>query len=140
MKNNLGMGVMIDMLRGNKETVESVQSSIGKKIESIVIDDNNLKITFDDGSLLKLWDGGQSCCEHRYMSTDDDLGYFKGAELLKIEIKDAPNVVMNDYEEHEVQFLEVTTSTGSFQCANHNEHNGYYGGFSINAELGDTVR
>ena len=32
---------------------------------------------------------------------------------------------------HEVQFLEVKTSKGSFTMSSHNEHNGYYGGFSI---------
>jgi hypothetical protein len=32
---------------------------------------------------------------------------------------------------HEVAFLEVTTDRGVFQMKNHNEHNGYYGGFLI---------
>lgn len=26
-----------------------------------------------------MFDGGQSCCENRYMNCDDDLDYFSGA-------------------------------------------------------------
>lgn len=36
---------------------------------------------------------------------------------------------------HEVQFLHVKTSKGSFAVSNHNEHNGYYGGFNVEASL-----
>jgi hypothetical protein len=32
---------------------------------------------------------------------------------------------------HEIAFYEFMTSTGSFTLASHNEHNGYYGGTSI---------
>ena len=34
---------------------------------------------------------------------------------------------------HEIQFLDVKTDKGIFQMANNNEHNGYYGGFLIEA-------
>ena len=37
-------------------------------------------------------------------------------------------------EKHEVQFLEIKTDRGVLTMANHNEHNGWYGGFWIVAE------
>jgi hypothetical protein len=35
---------------------------------------------------------------------------------------------------HETQFLIVDTTKGSFTIVNHNEHNGYYGGFGLVAQ------
>ena len=66
------------------------------------------------------------------MRTDDNLEDFVGAKLLGAEIKEAPNEPDKDGE-HEVEFLEVQTDRGVFTMASHNEHNGYYGGFSIRA-------
>lgn len=127
---NAGLGVMLGMLGGNEETVNAVRASIGKTIENVHMDDDVLIFHFTDGTKLKMWDDGQSCCEVRYMMTDDDLTYFFGAKLVGFEIKDAPDIEDNG-EVHEVQFLDVTTDKGVFQMATHNEHNGYYGGFWI---------
>ena len=66
-------------------------------------------------------------------STADDLKQFVGAELLGAEIKPASGIEGPDGDVHEIEFLDITTSKGVFQAANHNEHNGYYGGFSIRA-------
>lgn len=128
-----GIGVMIQMLGGNHETVEAIQASVNKKIKTVSLDTelNQLKFSFDDGSGIMLFDNGQSCCENRYMRTDDNLPDFEGAVLLGFELKEAPNQVDQYGEEHEIEFLDVTTSKGVFTMANHNEHNGYYGGFSI---------
>jgi hypothetical protein len=84
----------------------------------------------EDGTKIGFTDNGQDCCEVRYMSTDDDLSYHVGATLLGFEIKNAPNLE-DESGEHEVQFLEIKTSKGVISCANHNEHNGYYGGFYV---------
>lgn len=131
MSNNLGFGVMIRMLSGDRGG-ECFLSAVGKYIQAIEIHDSELRLTFGDGSRVKLFDDGQSCCEHRYMTCDDDLSYYIGAQLLDAEIKDAPDAE-DEYGVHEVQFLEVKTSKGSFTVASHNEHNGYYGGFWIKA-------
>lgn len=131
MSNNLGFGVMIRMLSGDRGG-ECFLSAVGKYIQAIEIHDSELRLTFGDGSRIKLFDDGQSCCEHRYMTCDDDLSYYIGAQLLDAEIKDAPDAE-DEYGVHEVQFLEVKTSKGSFTVASHNEHNGYYGGFWIKA-------
>lgn len=112
-------------------------SAINKTIASVELDaeHDKLKFAFSDGTRINLFDDGQYCCEMRYMRTDDDLAYFVVAKLLGAEVKDAARIKMGEYgDEHEIQFLVVTTDRGSFSMANHNEHNGYYGGFSIVAE------
>lgn len=128
--NQLGLGVMINMLGGNKETVKAYQASLGKTIKSVTLKDDCLSMCFDDETGIQIFDDGQSCCENRYMVTDDDLLYHVGAKLLGAEVASAPDVE-DDGECHEVQFLHIKTSKGTFTMSNHVEHNGYYGGFSI---------
>ena len=130
----LGLGVMIGILGGNEETVNSIKSSLNKTIENVELDGDDLVISLTDNTKLIIWDGGQSCCEHRYMTTDDDLSYFSGAALLNMELKTVEYKDM-DYGDHEIQFLDIKTSEGVFTMVNHNEHNGYYGGFYIKAKL-----
>lgn len=123
---------MIQMLGGNRKSVEAFSGCLGKTIAALKLsDDDALHFVFTDGSKLKISDEGQSCCENRYMSTDDDLSEFIGAKLLGAAIKDAPDVDDYEWGLHEVQFLEVKTDRGVFTMASHNEHNGYYGGFSV---------
>ena len=139
----LGLGVMLRQLGGNAETVDSYHKAMGKTIKHIELspppdgskkwDDDGqdtLKVTFDDDSMLTVYDAGQSCCEHRYMRTDDKFEDFVGAQLVSMELKQAPSIE-EEYETHEVQFLELMTSKGALTMASHNEHNGYYGGFAI---------
>jgi hypothetical protein len=132
MSDHPGLGVMIGMLGGNRETVETIQSALGKEISDLSVRDNALHFKFADGTGMRVYDGGQSCCESRYMVCDDDLNYHVGAKLAKLELRsvDGPK---DEYGEHEIQFLDVTTDRGVVQCANHNEHTGYYGGFWIEA-------
>jgi len=136
-ESQLGMGVMIGMLGGNKETVEAVKASLKKKIAAIQVKDDVLALTFTDKSVLRLRDDGQSCCESRYMVCDDKLDKFVGGKLMDISLEDAPDPPKkSEWEEaHEAQFLHVKTSKGSFTVSNHVEHNGYYGGFWIVASL-----
>ena len=132
---NLGMGVMIGMLAGNEESVNAFTAAVGKTISGLSLgEDDALHFVFDDGSKIKIADEGQSCCESRYMRTDDDLSPFVGANLLGATVKDAPDVEA-EYETHEVSFLEVQTDKGVFTMSSHNEHNGYYGGFCIRASV-----
>ena len=131
---NLGMGVMLGILGGNEETVNSIKSSLNKVIENVKLDGDDLVISFTDNTKLTIWDGGQSCCENRYMTTDDHLPDFSGTTLLDLELKSA-DTVDNEWDVHEIQFLDVKTSEGVFTMVNHNEHNGYYGGFWIQAKL-----
>ena len=134
-----GFTVMLKMLSGNEKTATCLQKAIGKEIKRVFLDEenNSLRFVFTDGSRIRVWDDGQSCCECRYMQTDDDLTAFSGASLLGMELKDAPFPEKKDDDcddVHEVQFLDVKTSLGVFTMASHNEHSGYYGGFAIEVE------
>jgi len=120
---------------------------VGLEIEGVVRDTYNetLWINFTDGRKLSVRDGGQSCCESRYMTCDDDLSGHEGGQLLSIDTNAAdPKPVLDyagekaDYDYggcHETQFVKVQTTKGSFTLCTHNEHNGYYGGFSLAVEL-----
>ena len=130
-----GIGVMLKALFGAKQIDSILQKHIGKTISKAELFNDSLRLTFEDGARISIYDDGQSCCEHRYMVIDDDLSQFTGAKLLGVDVRDAPNIE-DGYGEHEVQFLEVQTSLGVISAANHNEHNGYYGGFWLQvAEL-----
>lgn len=138
----LGMGVMIKMLAGDVDSAHALQSALGKTIASLALkthdqrDIDALVFHFTDGTAMQLRDEGQSCCETRYMHTDDKLSDFVGAQFLGAEVRDAPSIPSKEYEDvHEVQFLIVKTSIGEFTVETHNEHNGYYGGFAIEASI-----
>ena len=134
---NLGIGVIINMLGGYGEAAAALIASQNKTISSMYLNsEDELRIGLEDGTVLVLWDDGQSCCENRYMRTDDDLASFVGDIFLGIEILSGPEQHDGDYGYiHESQFLHVRTSGGTVVCSSHNEHNGYYGGFSIRARL-----
>lgn len=130
----LGMGVMINALCGDNGFSEYVKPQIGKEIEKVSIDaeSNKLILEFKEGEKIAIYDDGQSCCESRYMNSDDDLSYFSNSTLLDVDLKEGEEVE-EDYEVKESQFLEIKTSKGVFTVANYNEHNGYYGGFWLKA-------
>ena len=129
---NLGIGVMLQYLAGNKSTVEAHNAGKGKVIKSLTLDKDKdeLVMLFDDGTGLVFWDNGQSCCESRYMTCDDDLASYAGATFIEAELAEAPSVDL-EWGEHEVQFLNIKTSLGVATLETHNEHNGYYGGFAV---------
>lgn len=136
MDKHYGVGVMLNMLGGNRETYNAYHACLNKRIIDIDIvkDKDYLYIEFDDNTKLKIFDDGQSCCEIRYMNTDDDLKYHVGSIFIGAEIKNGPDEE-DEYGIHETQFLEIKTSKGCFTITNHNEHNGYYGGFAIELRL-----
>ncbi len=135
----IGFDVMLNMLPGENSGNDVLINVMGKIITALELKSNDdygdaLHFEFSDGSKIKLRDDGQSCCERRYMQTDDNLEDYIGAKLLGVEIKEAPDIIDDIGEKHEVQFLEIKTDRGVLTMANHNEHNGWYGGFWIVAE------
>jgi len=133
---NTGLGVMISQLSYRSKNPADFY---GKTISSVFMGENHygdnfLDIEFTDNVKIRLRDDGQSCCEHRYMTCDDDLQALVGNKLEKIEIKDVEYKEGEYGQPHDIQFLEITTDKGFITIANHNEHNGYYGGFSIIVE------
>lgn len=130
MSDHPGMGVMLGMLSGNEESVNTFQAHKDKEIKDLGIVDNALLFTFTDDTRMKLFDDGQSCCESRWMHTDDKLSDFIGATLQGADMREGPTTD-EDGEPKESQFLIVSTSKGQFTAVNYNAHNGYYGGFWI---------
>lgn len=103
----------------------------GKVIEQIYMENDVLRILFTDGELLSISDEGQSCCETRYMHCEDegDFDYHKGAVLRGCSTVTYGEEPSGDV--HETAFFNILTSKGVIQLVCHNEHNGYYGGFSV---------
>lgn len=90
-----------------------------------------LRLAFEDGTSIRVFDDGQDCCEHRYMTCDDDVQSLVGSSLVRMEGKQGPEVDNGHCDVHDQVFLEIATDKGFITIANHNEHNGYYGGFSL---------
>lgn len=149
MSDKLGVGVMLQMFcsEGTKST-KAITHAKGQKIIAVELrkqdgeegpgpSADQIRIRLGDATTLVLWDGGQSCCEHRYMNTDDDLQEIVGGELKDIFIADGPTE--REDGEHgdflETQFLKIQTTKGEITVANYNSHNGYYGGFYLKAKL-----
>lgn len=76
---------------------------------------------------------GQSCCEeYGYLTTNDDIKDFEGAELLSVAIVDTAlnNKKIEELEylgEGGAMFVNLETSNGILQLVAYNCHNGYYG-------------
>lgn len=127
-----GIGVMLHHLFGRNIDVTQF---FGRKILKAEFVDDKLSLYFENGKAIKIYDDGQSCCEDRYMRTDDDVQWLVGKVLKDMNIKEAPSQkTEGDYGDHEVQFFEIETNEGCITFSSHNEHNGYYGGFAIKAE------
>ncbi len=124
-----GLGAMIHYLSGGSE--HSADEYYGQKIMSAEINEDRLRLGLSpSGKSIEIWDNGQSCCESRYMTTDDDVKSLVGNTLARIESK--PGVdTEGEYDCHETVFVEVGTDKGFITIVNHNEHNGYYGGFGL---------
>ena len=130
-----GFTVMLNMLSGGDRGQEHVEPCIGKKIESIALENDELVFKVEGQPKVRLWDSGQSCCESRYMHTDDQFDFLVGADLLDLELKDGPDEEGEYGDSKDCQFLVIKTSQGEVTIANYNEHNGYYGGFWLRADL-----
>lgn len=104
----------------------------GHPITSVAVDDACV-ITLEGGGKLTIKDDGQSCCESRYMSCDDDLASLAGGQLVDIDMDAGGDTgEAGDWGDcHETMFVKVRTTKGDFTLVTHNEHNGYYGGFSL---------
>jgi hypothetical protein len=133
---NSGLGVLLSQLSYQSELPEVenlLKSVIGKKIKSVQVvngNDEHFLIEMKKGISFRISDEGQSCCENRYLVCDDVLNQYSGARLLGIEVRDWANKEC-EYGEHEIQFVVIQTDLGNITLETHNEHNGYYGGFSI---------
>lgn len=107
---------------------------LGREIKKItLIDDEKLRFDLSYGAFI-LYDAGQSCCEERWLTCDDDLKEFVGHELRGIEQLQHVTVRSEDGDTGEQLFIRIITDKGSFRFCSHNRHNGYYGGFDISCK------
>lgn len=136
MSSNIGLGALIqNLFADNTEAKRIYDSSLGKRITAITLEgdaEDGLRFEFEDGSKMRLFDAGRSCCESRYMEAKEDFGDFVGSKFVSAEIRDGGETEDGQYEYVlESQFLVINTSTGSFTIASYNSHNGYYGGICL---------
>ena len=109
-----------------------VKKYYGRRIIAAEINDECLIIVFEDGVKIKLWDDGQSCCEHRFITCDDDVSCLIGGRLLKIDVKKGGSEILSEYgHEREWCFVDVITTEGMITMTTHNKHNGSYSGFDL---------
>ena len=117
--------------RNNHIAFQKTAEKIIKIAQLVCVDDQEeLLITFDDGTVFSICDSADLYSETRSMKIDDDLSDLVGGHLVSIEVKNAPNIESKCGDTHEVQFLEIQTNKCSVTIASHVEHNGYYGGFN----------
>ena len=90
-----GIGAMLHYLGGGSEN--DAAKYIGKAITGAIIKDDRLNIDFEDGTKISIWDNGQSCCESRYMTTDDDVAVLVGGKLVNIEAKPGADMKESEY-------------------------------------------
>jgi len=114
-------------------TNTNLEEHYGSRVIEARIIRDRLYLYLVHGVQLIVYDDGQSCCEHRYMTCDDDLSKLVGGLLVEISERDGPDAEA-EYSEHEQKFVVVQTDIGGITLCTHNEHNGYYGGFSINVK------
>lgn len=119
-----------------KESTLAIAESVGMTIATINVDESEVAVCFDDGSKLTIWDDGQSCCESRWLTCDDDVAAFEGAQFVGAHTSSVGewDGDESEFDCHDVEFLVVETSLGSFTVATHVDSNGYYGGFWIRAK------
>lgn len=125
----------IEELPSFKRTAEDWQTFEGYEI---ITDEQSVKIGVSSG---------QSCCESfGYLTTNDDLKDFIGADLTGISIVDT---ALNNKKIEELEYLDqggamfvnIETSNGVLQIVVYNAHNGYYGhdGILISKQLNKEV-
>ncbi len=116
------------------KTAMAVKALLGKKIEAIELRNDDRLVVAVDGAKVAIWDAGQSCCEKRYMTVDDDLLSYVGATIVDVTEEAGPST-NEDGEPHDTGFLRINTDAGTITVTTHVEHNGYYGGFALEASL-----
>lgn len=143
-----GFGFNLRLLFGSDgHTETAVLDSAGKTIRAITLADGEsdwstgMAFLFTDDTAVIFYDGARSCCEHRFMTTDDDLAPFVGATFMDVALseKNTPDgegqSEWDDGEQHEWCFVDFTTSMGVFTSTMHDRHNGYYGGIALAARV-----
>lgn len=112
----------------NIEKIENIEETIWEGFEGYWIKTNK--------QIIKIGiSNEQACCEvFGYLTTNDDLKDFIGATFFDIKLTDTSlnTKIIKERFEHEfddedIQFVDINTDKGTLQLAVYNKHNGYYG-------------
>jgi hypothetical protein len=109
--------------------MKNLEKILNKQIQSASFNDE-LVLTFTDGTRAAFQDNGQCCCEERYQTCDDDVSILNGTTLLSVDVSHADGEEDDDVV-HECAFVRVQSDKGFVTICNHNKHNGYYDGFNL---------
>lgn len=128
------MGKPISLAHAPEASLQDIKGKIVQKIYldiDVYLGHDVLIIEFSDGQKVGIADTEQCCCEHRYITCDDDLTGYQGAHLEDISLREGRDDIGDGMDCHEVAFVKVVTDQGTITLTSHNEHNGYYGGFDL---------
>lgn len=125
----MGVGAIIGLLSSNG--VSDKAQFIGRTISSVSVEEKRVVVGFTDGAGFVLKDEGQSCCEYRYLTTDDDPNALVGLTFRDIVEKPGECKEEEGGECHDTMFVDIVADGAWITLCTHNEHNGWYGGFSI---------
>jgi hypothetical protein len=103
----------------------------GKRITAAKFDETELRLIFDDGTVISLSDDADHCCERRYLTCDDDVQSLVGNVLIRIEDREGDGGDEDGWSQHDTRFVEVATDQNFITLTTHNIHNGYYSGFKL---------
>lgn len=101
----------------------------GTIIRVIDYRDDIIYIQTDDWRYSLFMD--HDCCETRYFECADDLSEYTNSTILAAYLSLSTLVTATGDDTHEVAFLRIMTTVGELTFSAHNEHNGYYSGFSL---------
>ena len=118
----------------NRRLNETVAKFVGKVIASAYFTDYKIKLVFADDSAVEIYDDMQWCCEHRYMTCDDEFEDLVGGKLTEVLVRPGGCTEVDEENADETMFMEIRTDQDFVTVCTHNTHNGYYGGFDLTAK------
>lgn len=119
----------------NKEKIIRIEEDTFKTKLDYEVDAFDGYCIVTDKQIIKIGiSNTQCCCEQwGYLTTNDNVNDFIGAELISIEKVDTVlnNKIISELddwgEEVNTMFINFNTSAGTLQFVVYNSHNGYYG-------------
>lgn len=109
-------------------------------VEMVELGDVTLTLGYSNGKRLLLENTVNYCCEHRYITCDDDLSNLRGQQVVSIEVTGVEDCQDGRSAEHEVAFVKIQFTRECITLASHNRHSGSYSGFHLQARLLDVNR
>lgn len=116
-----------------KATQADFENKVIASIVELTDGSSRFDVKFTDGTAVFLVDE-PDCCAHKYITIEPgDLAWLVGKTVLSVDVTEEGSACREtDYGDvSEIQFLEFRTTDGVVFFSCHNDHNGYYGGISL---------